>query len=623
MPGRTRDHELETASERALEQLLPEAWTVAPVQHDYGIDRRVEIFEEQQATGLGFLVQLKGTDADLPKALSEPFKVSALNYMQIQSESVLVVRYNAPTGSVFGFWMHRRDVILKKDDQKTATLRWALSDELTKESARDLLLEVQRYRSLSSVLDEGRPLRIDLVSSEALSLKRLSISRIVRTLGRPFVLVEPGEQAEIQLQATSEQLSADLAISSSTASISGGTPASTAADLMLLTAVSLSKIGRSALAVEVLRQCRDATLLGHPETAAVVANFLVLAKAWRTGAQFLNHPSLLMDHSFAVILATGFSGDETVTAAEAFEFSEAFMARSNALHDVGESALAAGYAYTAGNTFFHRSNAWALALTSYKRAYELDPSYGSRAYFCGELAAANFECGNFTAATDWYSRAIDLQPDEIDTLACRADAFAYAGQYLTASEDFAEYFRRPSEMRRSIWGIKARALEIVRKWSGVEEQQRDGVGLAIPSDTSSFVANLQRDSLHIPSWEWLLQDALNRGDENSLADPLITIVAFGDGDVTAEWILLGALALESGDVDFFEEVIKSQWARRSEGIVDDVVQVSEGLPEGFLPEFERVVASLREQPREFTIRLLEGGELKNMMKVDLSWRPQT
>ncbi len=115
MPRRPRPHVAETSSRKALDQLMPDEWTTSSVENDYGLDTRVEIFEQGFATALGFWVQLKSTDEpSLRKALAEPFELSAVNYMAAQAEPVLVVRHHGPTGRLFGFWLHQRDIVVKK-----------------------------------------------------------------------------------------------------------------------------------------------------------------------------------------------------------------------------------------------------------------------------------------------------------------------------------------------------------------------------------------------------------------------------------------------------------------------------------------------------------------------------
>lgn len=619
LPGRPRQHVLETESERALDQVLPAEWTVSGVTHDYGLDRRVEIFDKGLATGLGFLVQLKGTDADLPAALAETFKVTAINYMRAQAEPVFVVRYHAPTGRLFGFWMHRRDVNLKQGDQKSATLRWTEGDEVRRNSSSLLQSEVQRVRTLRAAVDEGKPLRVDLSDDDRSTNLRLAVSRRLAVVGRPLWLVSPGEPAEIRLVAAGDRLSADLAISSSSADVTAGTANSKAADLLLLAAISLGKIGRSSLSAALMRQSWDSSLLTATEVAATVANTFTVARAWTTGGSFLSHPVLLHDHGYAVILTAGFHADESVTDGEAVHFAGDMLARSEALEAEGELAFAAGCAYTAGNLYSHRAHVWKSAERTYERALHLDASYASRAYFCHELAAAKFESGHYAGSVEWYSRSLELEPTRIEAVACRADALAFSGQYAAANAEFGEYFRRQLD-ETSIWALKGLALQAVLTVSGAAEQDRAGDALVRPVDEASFGSNLQRDALHFESWRWLLDDALERNDVTGLSDPLLVIVAFCAERMTHEWIFLAAVALDSGDMRLFDQVIKSQWARRSEALIEDIVDAEGALPDHFVEEFDRVVQEVRRSPREFTVRHLEDGSLQDSMTIDLRYR---
>lgn len=619
LPGRPRQHVLETESERALEQVLPAEWTVSGVSHDYGLDRRVEIFDQGTATGLGFLVQLKGTDADFPAALAESFKVTAINYMRVQAEPVLVVRYHAPSSRLFGFWMHRRDVNLKQEDQKTATLRWTEGDELGPGSISLLRSEVQRVKVLRDVVDEGRPLRVALSDETQSTTLRLAVSRRLSAVGRPLWLVTPGEPAEIRLIAEGDRLSADLAISSTSAEVTAGTTNSKAADLLLLTAVSLGKIGRSTLAAVLLRHCWDAQLLASNEIAASIANNFVVARAWTTGGSFLIHPVLLHDHVFAVILAAGFNADGSVTDAEGLQFAGDMLARAEALQARGELAFAAGYAYTAANLYAHRAHAWQSAVRSYETALRLDVTYASRAYFCREIAAAKFETGRYADSVKWYSESLRFEPSFSWAVACRADALAFLGAYADAKSGFDEYLERePDEL--SIWGIKGRALQAILGVVRVPKQDRAGHSLAYSVDEASCSFNLQRDALHFESWRWLLDNALEQNDVTGLLDPLLAIVAFCSERMTHEWIFLAAVALDSGDMVLFDQVIRSQWARRSEALVEDVVDAESMLPDRFVEEFDRVVQELRQTAQEFTVRHLDDGSLQASITMDLRYR---
>src|SRR5689334_10098806 len=120
MPKRPRSHVLETESVDALKALLPKEWSVELVRHDYGLDARIEIFEDGAATGHAFWVQLKATDEpDLTAALGESFAVTTLNYLAAQADPVLLVRYHAPSGALYGRWLHARNIVLQREAQKT------------------------------------------------------------------------------------------------------------------------------------------------------------------------------------------------------------------------------------------------------------------------------------------------------------------------------------------------------------------------------------------------------------------------------------------------------------------------------------------------------------------------
>ncbi len=64
---RPRQHIIETISKKAFEEIIPDEWVYRELTPDYGIDYQVEIFNNEEATGKSFFVQLKGTDGLLPK----------------------------------------------------------------------------------------------------------------------------------------------------------------------------------------------------------------------------------------------------------------------------------------------------------------------------------------------------------------------------------------------------------------------------------------------------------------------------------------------------------------------------------------------------------------------------
>jgi Domain of unknown function (DUF4365) len=82
---------------------LPSRWVFREANPDYGIDGQVEVFDgNNKATGLMFLVQLKGTDLpEVNDALSIQFKLDTLAYYRQLDLPVMIVLFHAPTKRIF------------------------------------------------------------------------------------------------------------------------------------------------------------------------------------------------------------------------------------------------------------------------------------------------------------------------------------------------------------------------------------------------------------------------------------------------------------------------------------------------------------------------------------------
>lgn len=63
-PNRHRNHEIETLSDRFLQNQLPPSWVINKFQIDYGTDYNCEITTENQVTGNNFSIQLKGKESE-------------------------------------------------------------------------------------------------------------------------------------------------------------------------------------------------------------------------------------------------------------------------------------------------------------------------------------------------------------------------------------------------------------------------------------------------------------------------------------------------------------------------------------------------------------------------------
>src|SRR6267143_1720225 len=125
MPRRPRSHQLESESKRHFACLLPLRWVFREADPDYGIDGQIEVFSENnKATGLMFLVQLKATDApDLSDALSIRFKLDTLSYYRKLDLPVMIILWSAALRQFFWKWAHEVDTYYAERGQEYITVR--------------------------------------------------------------------------------------------------------------------------------------------------------------------------------------------------------------------------------------------------------------------------------------------------------------------------------------------------------------------------------------------------------------------------------------------------------------------------------------------------------------------
>lgn len=104
MPKRSKNHDIEDASRRQFDVLLPDNWVSRAKPSDYGVDVEVELFEDDgSATGLIFYVQLRGTD-DQTKSRSATLELDQLGYFYSLDLATIFVRYCRPSNTFFWRW---------------------------------------------------------------------------------------------------------------------------------------------------------------------------------------------------------------------------------------------------------------------------------------------------------------------------------------------------------------------------------------------------------------------------------------------------------------------------------------------------------------------------------------
>ena len=108
MPGSPRQHEINREAIKHIWSNLPSRWLREEVKNDYGVDLRVEIHENYQATGLRFEIQSKGHERlriVYSDRIAQSIKVSTLNYYEELLIPVLLVTYCAREKKAYYLWV--------------------------------------------------------------------------------------------------------------------------------------------------------------------------------------------------------------------------------------------------------------------------------------------------------------------------------------------------------------------------------------------------------------------------------------------------------------------------------------------------------------------------------------
>lgn len=571
MPLRTRQQELEDASRRAFEGILPDRLVFRALDHDYGIDGEVEEFEGGRATGLRFYVQLKATDEG---DLKVPVKLSTAGYFRAQPVPVLMIRYVASTKTLYARWFHQFDPYYEHVGDQQLTFHWNRDrDVLDHESAARLLDE-------AAAVMEAKASNLQLPIRAALSVAggsmfgfspaelELGLRAGAKRCPDLVEVVRPDEEHLLSLTLSEEQMSANVAGLASVTIHFDEYPGSDrdladiGAELLACASVALARAGHADVASRIAVHFFAKSLLAHiPPMSMDVAEAMAYSAR---GAEALEMAEQLDDMedenlklaSFSFLLAALRRGAR-LNAAEQQRLVETMEARIDRRQKNESFTGAAGESVGLGN-FYKSTRNFEAAVEAYQRALELDPEYESREHFWLELAGAYFHAGQFPASADAYGRALALSEDpawEIE--ACRADALMHAGQYEEAYQLFAPI--AADETHLGAWAAtKAAALGWVIVTTGVTSQDRDSERATqiagrfadrTLSETEVDQVSTEIWSLDAVSplgWFNLARDYLDHEQHESGMYAYLVTAVMQEGDVEA-WANVASLALGLGE----------------------------------------------------------------------------
>lgn len=577
MPKRPTQHETKIQSIRAFEALLPAEWTAQRREEDYGIDYDIEIFRGGSATGLGFHVQLKGTDR-LKGKPTAAIKWTTRNYWSAQDKPTLVVLWEAATGTVWAEWSHRVD-LFGVDQSATKTFQFPFSvDPWNTETPAAIEEEVTAYRAWREA-KYHLPISVIITGEEEIAglPTGLVIAKLRRCLWDYHAIVkvrrEAGGVLTIDLRIGRNETVLWLSGGPSTVLHHGGLERITnpkgqkalaemlAADLTLLIAYQLGRLGLERENALLVGSVVDrASLVNRPEVASSLIH--LLCEQDRTSDAIHLAQCLLYrgaEDSSIVVPLSLMDAASGMDLAQRRQVADALVRWGNECQVAGQPAFGASFVYNASRVIGVDDNTRTLELLD--RAAQLDGAYRQRPYWWRERAGSLFLSNDFSGAVADYQRAVDLGMRE--ALPLLADAELMSGNYAAALQILLEVEADPA-LRQPEWRLKALALSSIMDWTAIDYQVRQPKAAASLLSSGAAEPGLLLDVLQL---DLLNGEALfELGDEaqssNAPSLSLHLLSALVEPTVPVAWLrCLAGAAAEAPDLLDDVAACASRWAR--------------------------------------------------------------
>lgn len=451
-------------------------WVVRRMdQPDYGIDDQVEVFDGDDATGVTFLVQSRGTDTEeLPDALKVKIKRTQQNYFRSLNDPVLIARYHSPTESTFVRWFHQVDPYPRRSNQ---TITLTADNELTPDEVEALADEVRRQRALRSS-DFPWPVRLS-VTSDVLNARRIALevagltADVVDTIVVDSTDPSPSIGLAGMVSADSIKVDAGLASFTSHGSTEGVPYGSIARALLLGAADVLQSLGHGSRAADLyevaLREKGVAAEMLEPIGVGLGSSGR-LDVAVRVASRWVDQrdPAMAAGATLLLAAASSLATSRAMPllreAAGILESISVEVDDSSGGDDVTSVVDAANLA--AARIRFAVGD-WDIANRNFSLLAAADGASQLKADLIAEVAGAAFEVGEFSRAIELYGEAskgelTSGEEGQRDIVARIADAHMANGDFDTALDLFATY-AATGETIVPIWALKQAAAEFVVK----------------------------------------------------------------------------------------------------------------------------------------------------------------
>lgn len=495
LPVRHPNHSRSSWSNREFERALPRDWVVHSLAEDYGIDRRVEVFENGQTTGVFFNVQLKSTDRGSGQRPAETIQRTTLNYWDQTPDATLVVIAHDSTKTLWYRWAH----LLPHDENPETKSRQVRCEEVLDETTAPSLAEEARAWRLARELSRHSPIDVHLTGNtlygeSATPLKRAIARKLSALPSFLHVVYSNPVLPYLRVSIEDDRVMAGLRGNYSqqiTWGFEGERDYSAlASDVIASLALSCASVGAEDLFARMLR-------IAAPETHTLMeANAFGYALALLTRRQESDTVLTLVRRAAAVeehpardiALAAISSAGPTPDLGRAV---------AHAIRDAARGWMRPAMGlYNAANTLRGVDSAEAVDL--YEEAAEADPAYRSRGYWWREKGSAHWDQGQREQAEVCYRQAIEL--GDTRAQAYLADVLMRTGRYRQARDAFrdAPIWEEPEDAQ---WRLSFNALNLIVDELGIDQQVRAGVSIpefypAPPDDSMEALEATAMDAIH-------------------------------------------------------------------------------------------------------------------------------
>ncbi len=464
--SRTREHVLETMSERTFVGMLPPAWTDHQIRHDYGIDLKVEIFTAgtdggHSPTGMEFAVQLKATDSETPRRLRVGVDWGHIDYWQSLPYPTLMVRYCASDGAIYAMWVHERGRKNEARRRQQAWFHFTEADRLTTERWESIERDVEAFRRARS----GQihlPLRLRLLdlAPDAAWLLKTNAAFATAFGARQRLALDPGVPSALTVSIKPTEWSVDFG--GGMAVVVHTTRRPGPFDLLFAIGVCLSRCGSDADAASCF-EASSASPLGKsgPFLAAAVSSC-------RAVGRFDLVVELIMrcarDEPFRAIAEALLLNDvDRMDHSTRQRLEEEFrLSVRRAAHGLDRGIALFNQACLSRQLGQHTD-----AVRQYQKASTEWPAYEVRADYWRFRAGSEFLTGEYADAAASYARAIALGDDSPRIRELRFDALLESGEY----DAIVQQAQASGELTAEASLIHLIAASVIDRWD-IRRQRR-------------------------------------------------------------------------------------------------------------------------------------------------------